>query len=223
MFDYGARHMKRNTQDTKRRILETATGVFGQHGFKAATVREICKLAGTNVAAINYYFGDKEGLYRAVLEDIMATGYDKYPPDTGLDPHATPEERLHAFVRSFLNRILGSDTVSGSEAHRQLMVRELCDPSPALDWLIEEHVRPNKEILISIISDLLGPTVDTKTVGLCALSVIGQCLHYGHAQPIINRVAREYMADIENIEDLAEHITLFSLGGIMKIKNGRNK
>jgi len=222
MFDYMDGGMAKNTQDTKRRILETATEMFGNNGFKATTVREICKLAGTNVSAINYYFGDKEGLYRAVLEDIMSTGYDKYPPDTGLTSDASPEKRLYAFIRSFLKRILGGDTIPGHEAHRQLLMRELCDPSPALDWIIEEHVRPNKEILISIISDLLGPKADIKTVGLCALSVIGQCLHYGHSRPIINRVAHEYMADIENVEDLAEHISRFSLGGIKKIKETRN-
>lgn len=214
--------MAKNTQDTKRRILETATEMFGNSGFKATTVREICKLAGTNVSAINYYFGDKEGLYRAVLEDIMSTGYDKYPPDEGLTSDTSPEKRLYAFIRSFLKRILGGDTIPGHEAHRRLLMRELCDPSPALDWIIEEHVRPNKEILISIISDLLEPNADIKTVGLCALSVIGQCLHYGHSRPIINRVADEYMADIENVEDLAEHISRFSLGGIKKIKEPRD-
>ena len=111
MFDYMDGGMAKNTQDTKQRILVTATEMFGNSGFKATTVREICKLAGTNVSAINYYFGDKEGLYRAVLEDIMSTGYDKYPPDTGLTSDASPEKRLYAFIRSFLK--LGVDiTVS---------------------------------------------------------------------------------------------------------------
>jgi len=210
-------------QTTRTRILEAAAEVFGTQGFKAATVRQICKRAGTNVASINYYFRDKEGLYRSVLEDLMVRGYETYPPDMGLGADVAPEERLHAFIRSFLLRLLGCDSLSGQAGPRQLIVRELSDPSEALDWIVEAHVKPNKELLMSIVADLLGPNAKRETVGLCTISVIGQCLHYISARPILQRVAAEFISSVDSVEKLAAHITAFSLGGIKDLKGQSRK
>src|ERR1700749_925116 len=90
---------------TREHLLEAAGEVFAEVGFRAATVRQICQRAGANIAAVNYHFGDKEELYRALLKDSYRAAIAKYPPDFGLPPRATPEQRLRAFVYSFLLRI----------------------------------------------------------------------------------------------------------------------
>src|SRR4051794_4834505 len=95
-----------NGAATRQRLVETAGEVFAERGFRAATVRDICKKAGANVAAVNYHFGGKEGLYAEVLRFAHTCAMTKYPPDMGLKPKATARERLHAFVRSFLFRVL---------------------------------------------------------------------------------------------------------------------
>src|SRR5580693_3875564 len=87
---------------TRRHLLEAAAEVFAEAGFRAATVREICLRAGANIAAVNYHFGDKEKLYRAVLKATLKSAIAKYPPDFGLPARATPEQRLRVFIRSFL-------------------------------------------------------------------------------------------------------------------------
>ena len=54
--------------DTKKRILDTAEGLFAEHGFPATSMRDITNAAGVNLAAINYHFGSKESLLIAVLQ-----------------------------------------------------------------------------------------------------------------------------------------------------------
>src|SRR5687768_12018312 len=54
---------------TRSELLEAAGAVFAEHGYAKATSKEICERAGANIAAVNYYFGGKDGLYSAVLEE----------------------------------------------------------------------------------------------------------------------------------------------------------
>jgi AcrR family transcriptional regulator len=56
---------------TEKRLLEATGAIFAEHGYRSATVRQICEKARANIAAVNYHFGDKEGLYRAVLRSVQ--------------------------------------------------------------------------------------------------------------------------------------------------------
>jgi AcrR family transcriptional regulator len=55
--------------DTKRRILESGVEQFGAQGYRGTRLRELIEAAGVNQAAVNYHFGSKEGLYRAILQE----------------------------------------------------------------------------------------------------------------------------------------------------------
>jgi len=58
----------RNADKTRRLILETATRVFAERGYAGTPLREILVATGINKRMIYHYFGDKDGLYLAVLE-----------------------------------------------------------------------------------------------------------------------------------------------------------
>jgi len=191
--------------------LEAAGEVFAAAGFRAATVREICQRAGANVAAVNYHFGDKAGLYLAVLKSGAEETVKKYPPTLGLGPQATAEEQLHAFVRSLLFRIVEQGQ---SSWHGKLMAHEIAEPTEALAELIDKVFRPLLERLLAIVQKLLGPHATKTQVRQCALSVLGQCLYYYHSRPFIHRIAPEQQFEPADIERLAQHITQFSLAGI---------
>jgi TetR/AcrR family transcriptional regulator, regulator of cefoperazone and chloramphenicol sensitivity len=203
---------------TRQHLLEAAGEVFAGVGFRAATVREICERAGANIAAVNYHFGDKEQLYRAVLQETYRTAVKKYPADYGLRDNATAEERLRAFVHSLLLRIFSDGP---SAQHGKLMAREMMEPTAALDEVVREDIRPMSALLVSIVGELLGPGADEGTKRLCANSVVSQALFYHHCRPVVVRIYPDMKFDRAGIDRLTEHITRFSLAAIKNLAKPR--
>src|ERR1700677_3498743 len=58
-------------QETRERILDAALKAFGEASFPAVTTRQISTAASVSLPTLQYYFGDKEGLYRACAEAIV--------------------------------------------------------------------------------------------------------------------------------------------------------
>ena len=200
-----------DTHETRQRLLEAAGEVFAEKGFRGATVREICRHAGANVAAVNYHFGDKERLYIAVLHHTFNVANQNYPLDPGVEGYAEPEERLQVFIRSYLLRLLDN----GRRVwHGKLIARELSEPTPALSLIVDEMVHPLLDLLISIVRDFLGESADPETVKLYARSILGQCLFYFHCRSIIELMNPDFSFTRERIDQLADHICEFSLAAL---------
>jgi len=198
--------------ETRRQLLEAAGGVFAEMGFREATVREICRRAGANIAAINYHFGDKERLYIEVLRYAHGKALEKYPPLLDVPADAPPEKKLRAFVTSFLLRIFDK----GPNAwHGQLVSREMIEPTAALDSLVEERMRPMAGLLWQIVADILDCPPNDERVRLCAFSVVSQCVFYHHCRPVVSRLFPKQPAlEKTDIEKLADHVTKFSLAAL---------
>lgn len=112
---------------TRERLLLAAIRVFAEKGYAEASTREICRLAGVNLAAIHYHFNDKASLYRAVfrLPDQLV----QLPPELADD--ALPGDRVLA---AFFRHLMGFVAVPDQNRHlRLLFVREQIQPSGVLD------------------------------------------------------------------------------------------
>ena len=205
-------------RETRLRLLESAGEVFAEQGFHRATVRDICSRADANIAAVNYHFGDKEKLYAAVLRHWLGEALRKFPPDGGLPLSAPPRERLRAFIRSWLFRMLGEGMPAW---HGTLVVGEMNEPTAALERLRTETVRPVSQRLHGLVRDLLGERADERTVRDCAMSIAGQCCFYRHAHEMIRRLYTDHRHSPPDIEHLTEHITRFSLAGIAAYRDGK--
>lgn len=199
--------------DTKRRLLDAAGAIFSEKGFKASTVREICRLAKANVAAVHYHFGDKEGLYKALLVEAFEAGLRRYPPHLGLGPEASAEERLFAFVHSFLLRMLGGERFAWCG---KLMARELHEPTPALDHIVERYIMPLSEQLRHIIAEILndGTKPGDPRCLFCAMSVVGQCQYVYRTRAIVDRLAPSMLLSENGVSALAQHVTSFSIAAL---------
>lgn len=63
--------MTTESTDTRARLVDAGEMLFAEHGFAGTSVRAVTAAAGTNLNAVNYHFGSKEGLFRAVVSRIM--------------------------------------------------------------------------------------------------------------------------------------------------------
>src|SRR5262249_35839467 len=200
------------SRDTRQRLLEAAGEVFADRGFRDATIQEICRRADANIAAVHYHFGDKEQLYRAVIQYAEQCAGESRPAD--LAPDAPAEKRLRAHIESFLVRLFdeGQPAWLG-----KLIAREISDPTPGHDVIVQEKIRITYRLVEAIVRELLGPGASDDDVLACVLSVQGQCLFYRHCHPVITRLFPDRSFGRENVPDLASHITRFSLAGIRAI------
>lgn len=197
--------------DTRQRLISTAGEIFAEHGFKAATVRDICAKAGANVAAINYHFGDKLGLYIEAVQAAHCGGQDLLQQDW---PDNLPAPaRLRIFIRKLLEHFLDDTQPSWKT---RLMLRELADPTEACAKLVENYIRPMAEVLHAIGNDLVTAEVSEEQRWLIGFSIVGQCLFYKVHRPVANLLLGPDRQGVLNIDVLAEHISQFSLAALGK-------
>jgi len=197
------------SRDTRQRLLEAAGEVFAERGFRDATTQEICRRADANIAAVHYHFGDKEELYRTVIQYAEERAAESAPADVA--PGAPAEKRLRAHIESFLVRLF-------DEGHPawlgKLMAREMSEPTPGLDVIVQEKIRGTYRRVEAIVRELVGPGASSDDVRACVLSVQGQCLFYRHCHPVLTRLFPERPFGREEVPELARHIVRFSLAGI---------
>ena len=167
------KHQTATPDPTHEKLLEVAGPIFANRGYQATTIREICVGAGANVAAVNYHFGNKLGLYTEVLQQSVRAA-EVLAVQNALDRNTLPEDVLRALIRARLRSINGRDL---PDWHSRLLAQELANPTPALRKLIDKVTRPIYKRLLELIGEMIGlPANDDKT-RLCAISVVtGSCL-----------------------------------------------
>ena len=217
MFNHPEKHSSELSSATESRLLEAAGEIFSEVGYRAATVRQICEKAGANIAAVNYHFGDKEGLYMAVLRSVPDAHAEKFPADRGLPPGATAEQKLAAYIESLLNRVFDEGRPGW---HTKIMAREMIEPTRALDTLVTDVALPVHQELAAIVRELLGPKGAEDAVRLCTLSILSQCVYYHHARSVLSRLYPQQEYGSRDIAQLADHITRFSQGALQRFAQG---
>jgi AcrR family transcriptional regulator len=195
---------------TKSRLLEAAGEEFAEKGFAAARVRTICDRAGANFAAVNYHFGGKEQLYVAAVLEAHRCGMS-VPPAAAVG-EATPAERLRQYIHFFLSNVMAMNRQKNSW-HSVLMLREMLQPTTALEALVREAIRPRFERLVEILREAC-PEADQVRLAALACSVVGQCLHYKTAAAITERLVGPEVYGALDLDYLTDHISRFCLAAL---------
>ena len=207
-------HARRPDAATRERLLAVATKLFAQRGFGAVSVRDIARAARANVAAVNYHFDGKLGLYRAVVHSAvqaMRAGDDAFLTAAS---GVSPEEQLRTYITGYLPRIASTD--DRTAWIHDLMRHEMSEPTPVAPWIVEHGIMPRIEYLAGIIAKLLDCKPNDKRVARCVTSVQAQCLFY---RPDRFRTAafKGWPLSDAELEAVADHIVEFSLAGIKRI------
>jgi TetR/AcrR family transcriptional regulator, regulator of cefoperazone and chloramphenicol sensitivity len=202
----------REDRETRDRLLKAAEAMFADRGFKRVTVREICRAARANVAAVNYHFGDKLGLYRDVVQSAIASMRNLTEDARAAGEGQPPDEKLRRFLVIFLHRLL----TPGRETMYRLIQREMNDPTPVLDEVVEHGVRPRVAYLSEIVAEIIGCDVSDPRVLPCAASIQAQSVSY-MPNPIAERLGLRFDPTPANIDGVARHIAQFSLAGVRAV------
>jgi AcrR family transcriptional regulator len=199
--------------DPRTRILAAAGPIFARKGYQAATVREICQAAGVNVASINYYFGEKENLYIETVRQARQVRQAQVPmPALSRDMPA--RERLQMFTRTLLTRMIG---VRETTWQSQLMMREILQPSRACVRMVEEYIRPEFNLLLDILDDLLPEQTPLHVRQQIGFSLVGQCLFYRVARGVVSMLVEpDDERDSFSVDRLADHINQVVLASLGK-------
>jgi AcrR family transcriptional regulator len=195
--------------ETRERLLRAAERLFADRGFKKVTVRDICRAARANVAAVNYHFGDKLGLYREVMQAAIDGMRGTNDAARQAGEGQPPEEQLRRYIAIFVHRLL----TPGNDSVHRLITREMNDPTPALDALVEQGVRPRVEYLSGLIAAIIGADPGDLRVLRCVASVQSQTLAY-MPNPIAARLGLANKPTPANLDEIADHIAEFSLAGV---------
>ncbi|HWG42897.1 MAG TPA: CerR family C-terminal domain-containing protein [Gemmataceae bacterium] len=196
--------------NSPERLLEAAGEIFAEKGFKGATIREIIDRAGVNIAAVNYYFRDKERLYIETVKQAVC-----FRPETRPSwPSATPPTvKLHDFIHFLVGRLLDKNKPAW---HARLVMREMAQPSEACTELVRDYIEPMSEILQGILRELLPPDTPRWKRLMTGFSIVGQCVHYCSHKPVITLLVGEKDCKYFEPATLADHITQFSLNSLTR-------
>ena len=211
-----ARNMPHRTKhlihdnDSAQRLIEAAGQIFAEHGYHGARVRDIVRAADVNLAAVNYYFGGKEGLYAATITELAAKRLAEWPkPIDGEDPEAT----LFRCIKQTLERVLELEHRSTLS---RIIAHESMKPTPYFEKLVAEIIRPQLEAFSSLATKIGGGNLDKEKADAAASSILGQCLFFLLARGAVERIYPAFL-ERRNADALARHVTAFSIGGIAEL------
>jgi AcrR family transcriptional regulator len=176
--------------ETRLRIIHAAIELFGEQGFDGASTRDIAARAGVNAPALQYYFENKEGVFRACAEHIADDAWQNFAPVVAhatevLDNDGDAEALIDAFVRiqeAIADRMFAKGC--GEPNHRLFFAREQAghEPSIASEILTRRLRKPLNDVGAQLIARITGSTPEDPVTLIRMLSLHGQLLMF-HLAP----------------------------------------
>jgi len=212
-----------DTDSLRERILSQAEVLFADKGYQGVSVREITAAADCNVAAVNYHFGNKQNLYLEVFRARWLPRakrlHECFRRSLASQDAPSPASVIQALAQAFL---IGPLSDEERHRHHQLMVRELWEPTEALEVVADQVMGPFFREFTDTLRLLMpkGIGVEEERMAFSALSILGMVLYFNFARVAVTRITGcEYDLAFKN--RLVAHIVRFSCGGLDGIRTRR--
>ena len=205
----------------RQRLLQAALTLFAEKGFAKASTREIAEAAQCNLAAINYYFADKRGLYQAVLTEAIcdASGEEAAVGCAagGMLGGAHIDQALKDFFRGFLQPLKQGEKV---RLVTKLHFREIIEPSGLMQEFCDTLIRPLHEAMRALLARHFQVADDEPDLVRLALAIQGMGVYFFLAQDTLAVLAPDVTATAEAVDVLADRLALYALG-MVQAESGR--
>lgn len=204
--------------DTKIKIVEAAEIEFAERGFEGASIRSITARAGANVAAINYHFGSKTELFKAMIRYriepinvLRLSLLDEAFARSGGQPLA-PEEVVEIIVRPLLQQLVGED--DRDHHFMKAMARGMCEEQGFMRDLEEDvlkQVLPRFHQALMLSLGLKDPAFGAYCLHLLSCTLIGAMHRHGRPHPTSDS------SPPDTVEERARRLVLYIAGGMKAV------
>jgi AcrR family transcriptional regulator len=173
-------------EETRRRIIEVALRLFSERGYEGASTRDIAAAAGVNAPALQYYFDNKEGVYRACAEYIADAWVADVAPVVDLasrvanDADASPEQLFDAFAR-LLDALTDYQLLPDDAEHRRMFIaHEQMGHGPGMLFeLLQRSMRPEMgDVATLLIARYCGMDPNDAVLRMRIMMLFGQVMMF---------------------------------------------
>jgi TetR/AcrR family transcriptional regulator len=197
---------KSDDPEARVKIMAAAEALFAEHGFAGVGIRQIAAAAGVNGAMIHYYFGNKERLYEAIIENAASTVRGLIAGAIG--SATTLEERLTRFVKAYAGYLFGHPHLA------RILSREMLAGGEHIMKIIPKYATTNYGMLREAMAEAIdGGELRDIDVDLAPISLIGMIIVFQLIRPLIAIGLGQVQFDDRFIERLAAHTVDLFLNG----------
>ena len=193
-------------EQSRERLLHSAIRLFAEHGYAKTSTRELAQAAGTNAAAISYYFGDKAGLYRAAFAQQSSDPQDNIALYD--QPHFTLRQSLEGFYAQLLAPMQQGEIARDC---MRLWCREMLEPTGLWAREIDQNIRPEHEALTRVLARHLGAAGDSDDMHRLAFSIASLALQHMVGAEVLHTLRPQLLETPHAIDTWLARMTDYAL------------
>jgi AcrR family transcriptional regulator len=194
--------------DARERLLAAALQVFATKGYGQASTREICQLAGVNVAGIHYHFGDKASLYRELFR--IQDQFADLPPELD-DPNTTLEDGIAAWYQHVMSFVRETD--DGHQL-RLLSLREQVEPSGLVESDHVSLIAMYHGQLVKFLGRILAIDTNDKALQQLAYTLVGTAMVFYIENNTIRHLSPGLLETEADVERLIDGLVTYAIAAV---------